>query len=292
MIKTRILILFIFAFSLLSCGDSDLLEDYFVQKPRVLAIKVEAPEARPAEQVSMRILVGGRAIDQDMDTAVSWFFTDEQQGLVGTAGYDEALTVQVPANLLDDGAPWVDLPVLARLEIGSKALFGEKFVRITQDPIGKNPIINGVDIVYQLADERVTDQAFNGDQITIPSQVRNIALTASMEELAVGENDHLVFRWYVSTSKNSGGKLYLNVDKDVIGELLGPSEDASETKPSVVFSLRGKDAHGSLQTGLYDVYLVVRDNATAPQSAADDRLGTDFFYFTLCVGDASGIGDQ
>lgn len=292
MIKTRLLILIIFASSLLSCGDSDLLEDYLVQNPRVLAIKVEAPEARPAEQVAIRLLVGGQAIDQDMDTAVAWFFADEQQGLAGTAGYDEALTIQVPANLLDDGSPWIDLPVLARIEIGSKALFGEKIVRITQDPFGKNPIINGVDIAYQLADELVTEQAFNGDQVTISSQVRNIALSASMEELAVGENERLIYRWYMSTSKNSGGKLYVNLDKDVIGDLLGPSEDASETMASAVFSLKGKDAHGSLQTGLYDVYLVVRDNAAVPQSAADDRFGTDFLYFTLCVGDTCENSDQ
>jgi hypothetical protein len=132
----------------------------------------------------------------------------------------------------------------------------------------------------------VTDQAFGGEQISLSSQVRNIALTASMEALAPDENDLLVYRWYLSTSKNSGGKLFINNDRDVIQELLGPGEAASETKASAVFSLRGEDADGSLQSGLYDVYLVVRDNASAPQSAADDRFGTDFFYFTLCVGDA------
>ena len=81
------------------------------------------------------------------------------------------------------------------------------------------------------------------------------------------------------TSKNSGGELYINADQDVIRELLGPGEAASETKASAVFSLRGKDADGSLQSGLYDLYLVVRDNAAAPKSAADDRFGTDFLLF-------------
>jgi hypothetical protein len=284
--KARLLTLVLVAFALLSCGDSDLLEDYLVQRPRVLAIQVEAPEAMPAEQVSMRLLVGGEAIDQHMDTAVSWFFEDEQVESLGTAAYSEAFTVQVPANALDDGATWVDLAVLARMQIGAKTYFGEKFVRITQDPVGKNPVIDGVDITYTLAGERVTDQAFGGEQISLSSQVRNLALTASMVALAPGDNDSLVFRWYASTSKNGGGKLFINTDQDVIRELLGPGEEASETKASAVFSLRGKDADGSLQSGLYDVYLVVRDNAAAPQSAADDRFGTDFFFFTLCVGDA------
>jgi hypothetical protein len=142
-----------------------------------------------------------------------------------------------------------------------------------------------------LAEARLTDQAFNGDQITLSPEVHNIALTASMAALAAGENESLVFRWYVSTSKNSGGKLYLNLDKDTIGDLLGSAAEASETKSSVVFSLRGEDADGAVQTGLYDVYLVVRDNAAAPQSAADDRFGTDFFYFTLCVGDTDACPD-
>jgi hypothetical protein len=288
---TRFLTLVLVALSLFSCGDSDLQEDYMVQRPRVLAIQVEAPEAGPTEQISMRLLVGGEAIDQQMDTAVAWYYEDEQPEPLGTAAYDEALTVNVPANALIDGSPWVDLPVLARIEIGTKTYYGEKFVRITQDPIGQNPVIDAVDITYLQEGASVADQASGGDQVTISSQVRNIALTASMEALAADANDALVYRWYVSTSKNSGGKLYINADKDVIRELLGSGAEASETKSSAVFSLRGKDADGSLQSGLYDIYLVVRDNATAPQSAADDRFGTDFFYFTLCVGDACPNGE-
>jgi hypothetical protein len=289
--KTRLMTLVLVAFALLSCGDSDLLEDYLVQRPRVLAIKVEAPEARPAELVSLSLLMGGETIDQQMDTAVTWFLEEEHEGVLGTAGYDEELSFQVPENALENGSPWIDLAVLARLEIDAKTYFGEKLVRITPDPVGRNPIINGVDITYLEADERVTAQAFSGDRMAISSRVGNIALTASMEELAAYENDVLIYRWYLSTSKNSGGKLYINTDQDVIQELLGPAEAASETKASAVFSLRGKDADGALQTGLYDVYLVVRDNAAAPQSAAEDRLGTDFFYFTLCVGDTCLNGE-
>jgi hypothetical protein len=284
--NARFLILIYLAFVSLSCGDSDLQKEYFAQDPRILAIKAEPPEVLPGEPISMQLLVGGEVIDQQMDAAVAWFFEDAQQESMGTASYNETLTLRVPENALADGLPWVDLPVLARIEIGSKAYYGEKYVRITDDPIGENPIIKGVDITYLLAEARVSDQAFNGDRITISPEVHNIALTASMEALAVGQNESLVYRWYVSTSKNSDGKLYLNVDKDIIGDLLGSAAEASETKSSVVFSLRGEDADGAVQTGLYDVYLVVRDNAAAAQSAADDRFGTDFIYITLCVGDA------
>jgi hypothetical protein len=289
--KAMLLVLIFHALVSLSCGDSDLQEDYFAQHPKVLAIKAEPPEVRPGEDVSLRLLVGGEAIDQNMDAPVDWFSGEEQAEMLGTAGYDEALTIGLPQDALDGGQSWVDLPIVARIEIGAKTYYGEKYIRIAEDPLGKNPIINAVDITYLLAEERATDQTFNGDQITITLEVRNIALTAQMAALAAGENESLVFRWYVSTSKNSGGKLYTNVDKDSIRELLGATAEASETKPSVVFSLRGEDADGTVQPGLYDVYLVVRDNAAAPQSAADDRFGTDFFYFTLCVGDADTCQD-
>lgn len=282
--KASLFLTIMFTCTVLSCGDENLLEDYIIERPRVLAIKVTAPEVRPGEQVSLGLLVGGEDIDQDMDTSVSWFLRNEQQGLVGTAGYNQDLIAHTPADALDAGSQWVDLPVLARIEIGSKTLYGEKFARIIGAPTGKNPIIAGVNVAYLQA-APVSEQALMGDQIAISSQVRNVGLTASMEALAAGENDRPVFRWFVSTSKNSGGKLYVNSDRDDIKAVLGPGVGAAETKASVVFSLNGKDSDGSVQTGLYDVYLVVRDNASAPKSAADDRFGLDFFYFTLCVGD-------
>ena len=267
----------------ISCGESDLLDDYIVKAPRALAVRVQDPEVQPGDSVSMKLLVGGRNVDQSMDDTVSWFIYDGQASPVGAAGYDLEFVAHIPDDILDDEAQWVDLIVLATIQIGSKHFTAEKNVRITQHPIGKNPAISGVQISYLDGGLLETVDVLGGDRIELVSRVKNIAVTALTDQLAPGENDRLIFRWYVSTSKNSGGKLYINNDKEVAADLLGPGADASETKASAVFSLRGESADGSIQTGIYDVYLVVRDNASAPESEADDRFGTDFIYFTLCV---------
>jgi hypothetical protein len=285
-VKMKIMNLFmlvVLAALTISCGESDLLDDYIVKAPRALAVRVQDPEAQPGNSVSMKLLVGGRNVDQSMDDTVSWFFYDGQASPIGVAGYDQEFTAQIPDDVLDDGAQWVDLMVLATVQIGSKSCTAEKNVRITQHPIGKNPVISGVQIAYLEGGQLETAEVLGGDRIEMARQVKNIALTALTDQLAPGENDRLIFRWYVSTSKNSGGKLYINNDKEVAEDLLGPGADASETKASAVFTLRGESADGSVRTGIYDIYLVVRDNASTSESDADDRFGTDFIYFTLCV---------
>lgn len=278
----RFMLVFLAA-SLLSCGDSDLLDDYIVKAPRALAVRVQDPEVRAGDAVSMKLLVGGRNVDQTMGETVSWVFYDGQASPVGTAGYDQEFIAQIPDDILDDEAQWVDLIILATVQIGSKSVTAEKNVRITQNPIGKNPVISGVQIAYFEDGQLETVEVLSGDRIEMAPQVKNIAVTALTDQLAPGENNRLIYRWYVSTSKNSGGKLYINNDKEVAADLLGPGADASETKESAVFSLRGESADGSVQTGIYDVYLVVRDNASTSESDADDRFGTDFIYFTLRV---------
>jgi hypothetical protein len=281
--KMNLILLILFAASLLSCGDSDLLDDYMVKAPRALAVSIQDPEVRPGDPISMKLLVGGRDINQTMVETVSWFFFDEQPTLVGTADYGLEFIGQIPDDALDDEAQWLDSTILATIQIGAQRLTAEKNVRVSRNPIAKNPVISGVQIAYLDSDRLETTELHNGDQIDVASRVKNIAFTALTDQLAPGENERLIFRWYVSTSKNSGGKLYINNDNDVASDLLGPGRAASETKASAVFSLRGEFADGSIQTGQYDVYLVVRDNASAPESEADDRFGTDFIYFTLSL---------
>jgi hypothetical protein len=281
--KMNLFLLVFLAASSLSCGESDLLDDYIVKAPRALAVRVQDPEVQPGDSVSMKLLVGGRNVDQSMDETVSWFFYDGQASLVGTAGYNQDFIAQIPDDILDDEAQWIDLIILATVQIGSKSVTAEKNVRITQHPIGKNPVVGGVQIAYLEEGQLETAEVLGGDRVEMAPQVKNIAVTALTDQLAPGENDRLIFRWYVSASKNSGGKLYINNDKEVAADLLGPGADASETKESAVFSLRGEPDERSTQTGIYDVYLVVRDNAATSESDADDRFGTDFIYFTLCV---------
>jgi hypothetical protein len=280
--KLNFLFLICLAVGFFSCGESDLLDDYIADSPKVLAVKIQDPEARPGDPISMRLLVGGRNIDQDMDEPVFWFIDDESLLPLGESIYNQEFISQLPADDLN-GEQWFDLPILSRIKIGSKFLNAQKIVRITQAPKAKNPVINGVQVTYLEGNRRVTDKVINGDTILLSAQVANIAFTALTDKLAPGENDELVFRWYVSASKNSNGLLYINDDSDVILALLGNGVKASERKPSAVFSLKGENSNGSIQTGIYDIYLIVRDNASKSNSSADDRFGTDFIYFTLCV---------
>ena len=264
-----------------SCGDdSDLLDSYIAKEPKVLAVKIQDPEVRPGESIRMQILVGGRDIDQNMDNPVSWYIDDHPPIFLGTSAYNQEFIGQLPEDALN-GEQWFDLPILARIQVGQKYLNAQKIVRVTNNPKGKNPVISGVQMAYLLEGQSKTNRALNGEQKVLPGSVKNIALTVLTDELAPGENEQLVYRWYVSTSKNSNGKLYVNNDTDDIEALLGKGTKASEIKVSVVFSTRGENSDASVQYGDYDIYVVVRDNAIDSTSSSEDRFGTDFLYFTL-----------
>ncbi len=280
----RIGFLIFLSLTLLACGDSDLLEEYFVKAPRILAVKVEDPEVSPQETVTMRMLVGGQEIDQEMTNTVYWGIDDFELESIETSQYSDPVgfQYQIPADALG-GEQWYDMPILARIEINGKGLNAYKALRITQTPTAKNPVISGVRIRYLTQGVLNEQTAADGDVITVPADAANVALTAQMETLPPGANDKLVYRWYISLAKGTDGKLYIQEEDKRIEELLGQGADASEGKASAVFSLKGEDSDKEIQTGIYDVYLVVRDNAESSQSLADERHGTDFIYFTLCI---------
>ncbi len=280
----RIGSLIICSLTILACADSDLLEDYFVEAPRVLAIKAEDPEVSPFDTVTMRMLVGGEEIDQEMTNTVYWGIDDFELEDIGMSEYSDQVgfQYQIPADALG-GEQWVDMPILARIEINGKGLNGYKAVRITRNPTAKNPAISGVRILYFTKGAIEEQTAADGDVITLPADAANVALTAQTETLPPGVNDKLVYRWYVSLAKDTDGMLYIQDEDKRVEELLGQGADASEGKKSAVFSLKGEDSDKEIQTGVYDVYLVVRDNAENSQSLADERYGTDFIYFTLCI---------
>ena len=281
----RLLHLLILLSSLLiftACGENELLEDYFVKEPRVLAVKIQDPEVNPADNVTMRMLVGGKDIDQNMAAKVSWAIDDAEPVFLGTSDYTREFESQGPADALPEEG-WYDLPILARIQVGQTALNAQKLLRVTQNPVAKNPVISGVRLQYLNGEQRVEEIVANGVTVNLPLGPTNVAVTALTEELAPKQNDKLVYRWYISTSKNTTGKLYIQTEKKKIEAILGKGTKASEIRSSAVFSLKGKDDKKAVQSGTYDVYLVVRDNADNPQSQAEERYGTDFIYFTIFI---------
>lgn len=269
-----------------ACGDSDLLEDYFVDTPRILAVKIQDPEAQPGDSIAMKMLVGGRTISQQMTATVFWAIDDAEPELIDEAAYTQSVDYQIPIDALA-AAQWFDLPIYARIQLEQKGLNAQKLVRITGNPTAKNPVISGVRLQYLREGQLDPQMIANGDTISIPADVSNVALTAQTEALPPGQNDKLVYRWYISLAADSAGILYIQREKKEIEALLGAGAKASERRRSAVFSLRGKDNDKNVQIGTYNLYLVVRDNATNPQSLADERYGTDFIYATLRVGGGS-----
>ena len=278
----RILMLMPSLLILAACGESELLEDYFVKEPRVLAIKIQDPEVNPMDNVSMKMLVGGKDINQNMTATVLWGIDDAEPIPLGESDYTREFESQIATDPLGPDQ-WYDLPIYARIQVGQQYLNAQKVLRVTRNPVGKNPVISGVRLRY-LNNGQLTDEAVvNADTVTLPVGTTNVALTAVTEDLAPGENDKPVFRWSISTSKNTDGKLYIQTESKEIEAILGKGAKASENRRSAVFSLKGKDGKKAVQGGIYDLYLVVRDNANDPQSLADERYGTDFMYFTICI---------
>lgn len=269
-----------------ACGDTDILDGYLVKSPRILAVKTEDPEAAPQDVVSMRMLVGGQDIDQEMTATILWGIDDTEMEYIGESQYNDAqdFEYQIPADALGS-EQWYDLPILARIEIDQKPLNAYKTIRITQDPRAKNPVITGVRVRYSSGADFEDQTVVNGADISLPASITNVALTALTQMLPPEANQKLVYRWYISLAKDTDGILYIQDEGDKIEALLGKGAEAAEDKPSAVLSLNGEESDDPIQTGIYDVYLVVRDNAENSQSLADERHGTDFIYFTLCVGD-------
>lgn len=277
----RLLLSLPILFLLASCGESDLTEEYMADAAKVIALKITNPEAPPGETVSMRLFVAGKEVDQGMTTPVLWYTEGENSFILGASAYNSDFSFQIPATLLDGKDNVLTIPVFASIKINDKYLKAKKLLRITKNPIGRNPLITGINLRYGSNGISSSNTIHNGGTATIPENTENIAVTAITEKLDGNANDQLIYRWYVSFSKNSEGKLYVYDDKETIEALLGEGAKAADFRESVVYSLKGEENDEDFQTGIYDIYLVVRDNTLNSDSTDEDRLGTDFIFFTI-----------
>ena len=80
MIKYLMILSSLFFF-LVSCGDSELTEDYVSISNKILAIRIQESEARPGDTVSMKLVVSGKNMDQDSDIPVTWTIGSEDDDL-------------------------------------------------------------------------------------------------------------------------------------------------------------------------------------------------------------------
>ena len=280
----KIMILWIaIPFFLMSCGDDGLPEGYTVPEPRILAVRTEDPEVRPGDSVSMRMLMAGKKINQMMSNEVEWFLENDPPVSLGTSVYNQDFITEIPMGILSEDEDLLDVSIIAEIVVDNKTFFARKQMRITHDPVAKNPVITEIEVRYQIGDDRISEFIGNGDVIFVGDQIGEVSFTTHTGELAEGENERLIYRWYAADAKQGEGRIYAYKDEDITEKLLGEGAEPSESGRSVVFSLKGDENEGNLESGIYDVYLVVRDNAADSQSWEEDRFGTDFIWFTLCV---------
>ncbi len=281
--KSKLIPIFTIFFLLLTgCDDSDLLEDYMADQPRIIAMKTTPPEAAPGETVSARILVSGSSVQQSMTNTVTYFISEDIN--VGMVAYNEDFVFDIPLNVLDE-TDWFHFPVFARVSVDNKTLTVQKKIKITSEPVGKNPVITHVEVIYfDTNGETVTDTISEGETLILNETSKSVGFTVITETLSEGDNEKLVYNWYTSTEAEGAGRLYVNTLKDDINTYFNTDETVSDTGKHVLYWLYGEEGDDGLQPGYYTVYCVVRDNAENAQSREEERLGTDFIWFNLCVG--------
>ena len=268
-----------------SCSD-DLTPDYMSDNPKIHAIRIEPPEVRIGETVRMRVLMGGRTVDQNMTTPVDWMGAGylvpyNQEFVIDERFWATMSDEDIPEQYVTQG--WFDVPITVAITMDGKTLYAKKAMRVMETPLHGNPKILRVVAKYRLEGELITEYLENpGDVLSFQGAVPNhVGLTAIMEDIEITRNDKLIYRWYVSKSKTSGGELWAYTDDAAVESVFGPDADAEETEQSVLFSLKGEEGDEGFQNGTYDVCLIVRDKASNSESRENDRLGLDFFYVSI-----------
>ncbi len=273
-VKKNLLLLLLTLLCFVACGDDDLPEDYIIVDSKIVAVKIEEPEAMEGDTISMKLLIAKNDIDQNSEIPVTWTIGGDV-GYSMESNYNEALELIIP-DVLPDGEDSVDVPVVAAVTIDGKVLSALKLFRVTNNPIWKNPVITGIQLDWLIGAELQTSTITNGSTLSLASGTENVACTAITEELPDDANGKLVYRWYISRAVDSNREIEISEEVDDIEALLGEGARAAEFRKSVVYDVLEKQ-------GTYSAYLVVRDNNLNSTDSSEDRLGTDFYYFTIVV---------
>lgn len=270
------------AVMLISCGESDLPESHEVVDTRVLALKVEPCEAAPGDSVTMTLLVGGKDMDQHSDLPVTWEVGEpgDPYYTIQTVPYHDPFQLDLPADMAVTDPPR-EVLVYAVVSVADRYYSALKSFRITPEPVKANPVITGVRADYRQNGEARSRAVAVGDAVTVDENVKYIAFTAQMADLPPGANDTLVYRWFITESSTSDHGLESDDDPSEIEKLLGKGGMAAPYRQSVMISLYGEDGDEKYQSGTYQVYLVVWDNGLLSENDMPDRLGTDYFSFSV-----------
>ncbi len=301
------LISFMFLTLTVGCAD-EMLPAYMIDTPRVLALQIDDPEVAPGKNtnLSAKLLVAGKNVDQNKPYPVFYLvgenFPENMDKMteadiaamaeknvafsfnsIYTEPFEFPFTEQefnkiseARRNFYNKNG-WFNLPAFAGTEIDGNVYIATKTIRVTKTPLHKNPKIKN--ILYRLDGfQYFSSIVKKGEVVDVwcdaGEHSSDIALSAVTENIELTGNDKQIYRWFVTLSKTTENKLYANYDKDKMAAYFGKDIEASERDASVLFKL---------EEGVYDVFVVVRDKSSSSDEQSEDRVGQEFFNFTLSL---------
>jgi len=216
---------------------------------------------------------------------------------------------QIPAILPD----YIDFPITGAITVKDKDLYFAHKIRFTKIPKHFNPGITGIELMYPAepineensenkfikTESKILDKKDNSVisfKDDVPDEVDDvpdffIAKILLKDKKETGNVKH-IYSWYISRAHESdndnevlmsSGKFKLALFDKKGSTYKEQTVSVGDSKESAFFRLK-KD--GEIQSGTYDVYIVVRDKNTEATSVDGDHYGQDFHYFQICVGDA------
>lgn len=280
---------------------------YILTGIRPLNLKADPVEAVPGDTVVFSLFLGGRDFSQDSDLPVKWFGTEAL-----TLPYGQPLLFKIPENIEEfltnpeipsyvsesfEKNGFADLPVIASFE--EPLEYGPEFRTVTltktlriykflpESGVSVNPVISHIEAVYLINGSVQTIEIKNSDNISFSlKEMPNTIGFKSVPDEATGY-DRINYRWYYTSDTGS----LLNEDIDIKEDLSDLEdfvpEDEKVTPNRQYFGADFTRILEEIRTGnkklpvTFNFYNVIRDRATAAESSADYRWGSDHMWFTI-----------
>ena len=302
------LIIILFFLTIVSCNASPSVKPgYILTGTRPLNVKADPVEALPGQTVNLSVFLGGRNFSQDSDIAVKWFGTEAL-----TFPYSQPFIFKIPENIEDflsnpevpsfvkesfEKNGFADFPVIASFDehIADSDEFRTvtltKTVRIyksmPENGMNANPVISHIEAAYILDGSVKNLEIGNGDNIQF--SLKNMPNTIGFKSVPDETTgyDRINYRWYYTSDTGS----VLNEDID-IKEDLSDLEDFVTENEKVTPNRQyfGADftrilaeirSDTEVLPVRFNFYNVIRDRATAAESSAEYRWGSDNMWFTI-----------
>lgn len=295
-------------FIMISCDPSPTVKPgYILTGIRPIGFKADPVEAIPGDTVTFSVFLGGRNFSQDSDMVIKWFQSDTL-----SLPYSSPLVFKIPENIEEflenpafpafvkesfDKNGFADLPVLASFDeqIENTEEFRTitltKTVRIYKSlpdqGIRKNPVILHVIAAYLQNDSVESVEIRNGDNISfsLKDMPNSIGFRSVADETT--DYDRINYRWYFTSDTGSLLKNDIDLKPDLEYLQNFVPEDEKVTPNREYFGADFTRILEEIKTDTavlpltFSFYNIIRDRATAAESSAEYRWGSDHMWFTI-----------